>query len=451
MNALDNNTEEILSGNLRRLMWKLSLPSIIAMVLWGMNNLADAIFVGRMVGAEALAGLALAIPYTAIALGIGQWIGTGGANVLSHAIGANATGTRGKIVPMVTVLSILGSLVVGFPLYYFAEDLLKFMGGQGHVLRYGVQYFEITSLGCFFWIYGMALNLLIRGEGKMKRAAVMVVIGLIVNISMTPFLIHVAHMGTAGAAWAINTGMFCLCAIQLLYLYKGKTGIFARCSPLVWDAATARQIMQSGLPGFIYTIMSLIQATIILRILTAEGDPRQVAVYAAINTVSLFVTTPLYGLMQAFQPVAGINFGAKKIGRIMEGYKIFIINGLMLLLPFWAVMMIFPSQVLSLILTGNITALEVLYFRLFLSTLPLLPFLLVSISLLPAVKKSGFASCILLVRQLVLFIPVMVILPRLFGILAIYMGTAIINVLVALLTVFFVVITFRNLKGLKNG
>lgn len=446
MNSVHDNTGEILTASLSKLMWKLSLPSVAAMLLWGMNTITDAVFVGKLLGAQALAGVALAIPYTAIALGIGQWIGGGAANILSNALGAKDRVTQRKILPAVTILSIISSLLITFPLCYFAEDLLQLMGADRAVLGYGLDYLKITSLGSFFWIYSMALNLVVRGEGRIKHSAAMIGICLIINTIMTPILISVFDLGTAGAAWAINTGMFCLCAIQLFYFSSGKASFSAKPYAPAYDRSIAIQMVKVGLPGFIYTIMSLIQSIIIFNVLTNQSSPKQIAVYAAINTMTLFLTTPLFGLMQAFQPIAGINFGAGKFDRVSKAYRIFVFNGVLLLFPFWAAMMLYPSEMLGLILSGDSSPKESYYFRLLLSTIPLLPFLLVSLSLLPALRRGSYATYVVLLRQLVLFVPIMIILPKYCGIQGIYLGNLIINILSAVVMAFFVTRTFNELR-----
>lgn len=447
---MSNNLSKIQIDNIRtnpigKLMWSLSLPSIVAMVLWGMNTLTDAIFVGQMLGADALSGVAMSIPFTAITLGLGQWIGGGAANVLSNAIGAGDKTTQKKILPLVLLLSLLAALLVTLPVYYFAANLMELMGAKGNILHNGLRYFKTTTLASFFWIFGMSMNLLIRGEGRIKQSARMIVLGLLVNILLTPILIHYGKMGTEGAAWAINIGMLVLCGVQLRYFLSGKASFSVSSKFTKWDNASAKTIIQTGLPGFLFSIMSLVQSLLMFNVLADYGSPKDIAVFAAISTINSFLLTPLYGLMQAFQPVAGINYGAGQYERIKTALWTFSKNGTLLLLPFWLLVILFSQEVLELIVKDySIASKDLGYFRMTLSVLPLMPFMLVSLNLFPAVKKSAMASLVVLLRQLLLFVPAMLLLPHLWGVEAIYLGNLFINVLALLLTAFFVYITLKS-------
>jgi len=281
----------ILSHDIKKLVWKLSLPSIASMVLFGLNTVSDSIFVGQLIGQAALSGVALAGPLTAIVLGFGYWIGTGAANVLSIALGADDKKTQQGILANTAILTLAMTLLFALPIYLAAEPLIKMMGGKGEILAQGVIYFKTTVLGAVFWIYGMSLNLIIRGEGKMRKSAMMVVYGLVVNITLTPFFIIILGTGVEGAAWATNVGMLVFSMDGILYFKNGKASFIANIGSFKYDKEIAKKIIRNGFPGFIFNIMALVQAMVVFNVVIKIGNEKDVAFFAAANVIYLFLMT----------------------------------------------------------------------------------------------------------------------------------------------------------------
>ena len=179
----EQQKEFILNGNLWKVLFDLSWPAVIAMVLIGMNNMVDAIFIGRFVenAKAAVAGISLAYPLTMIALGLGSLIGVGAGSLLSIVLGAKDEETQKKLIGNVHYLTVVISIAVTVLGVLFTDKLLYIMGGRGDALIQGTAYLKTTFYGSFFWIYGLGANMIVRAEGKMKTAAVIMAIGLVVN------------------------------------------------------------------------------------------------------------------------------------------------------------------------------------------------------------------------------------------------------------------------------
>ncbi|MEL7378458.1 MAG: MATE family efflux transporter, partial [Bacteroidota bacterium] len=203
----------ILESDLGAVMRKLAFPAIAAMVLFGLNAFMDTVYIGQLMNEQALAGVALAYPLTGILMGLGSWAGTGAGNLVSIALGSDDIETQKNALPSTTAFVLISSAIVAVPGYLFAEALVAMMGGSGEILAYGTQYLQITMLAAPLWIYGLALNFIVRSEGKMKEAAIMMSYGLALNILLTPILISFFEMGVTGAAWATNAGMLVYCFV----------------------------------------------------------------------------------------------------------------------------------------------------------------------------------------------------------------------------------------------
>ncbi|PHI20811.1 MATE family efflux transporter [Lewinellaceae bacterium SD302] len=447
----DERREFLLTAPLPKVMWKLALPAIAAMILYGLNAFMDTVYVGQLMNETALAGIALAFPLAAMTMGFSSLAGTGAANLLSIAIGEEDEETQELLLANNNLIVLTSSLLFAVPGYFFAPEMVSLMGGEGEILEYGVTYFRATLWGSPLWIYGLALNFIIRGEGKMATAARMMAYGLVLNLALTPLLISYTDLGIAGAAWATNAGMLVYCIAEFRYFAGPKVSFLANPFSLKYDARVFRRILQLGFPGFILSVMGLIQALVIFNAIVGVSDNSEydVSFFAAGNRIVVLLMTPLFGLMRALQPIAGVNFGARKIKRTQESYWLFVRTGLYIILPFWIFMNIFPELSLRLVLpdvvfTGN----DLLHFRVYMLVMPMLPLVFNALTWLPAVDRPKYASIVGVARQLVFFVPVMIFLPRYLGLSGVYYGATGIDVIV---TIWLVVLVQRAMKKIAES
>lgn len=444
----DNQKPFILNQPLTKVMWTLSLPAIAAMLMFGLNAFMDTVYIGQLMNETALAGVALAYPVTSILMGLGSWAGTGAGNLLSIALGEEKVDVQRKIIPNATILGLIATILFAIPAYIFAEPLIQLMGGSGDVLAEGVAYFKVSLFGAAPWVYGLLLNLIIRGEGRMKTAAILMIYGLVVNLILTPLFIGYFHMGVEGAAWATNIGMLVYSVMGYIYFSKGKASFPANIHSLSYDKSTFQSIVKMGLPGFIMTIMGLIQAIVVLNVIVHVGNESDLAFFAAINRIQLFLMTPLFGLMRALQPVVGINFGAAQYDRVKQSLIVFTKTGFYLVAPFWLMLTIFPEQSISLILPNTaFTAQELINAQIYMLVLPILPIVFMALTFFSAIKEEKYGSIIGLARQLVFYVPAMLILPSLLGLEWVYYGSTAIDFIV---TGWIVYITWKLFKKLDQ-
>ena len=439
----------ILNENLWKVTFKLSWPAILAMVLYGLNTVFDAFFVGRFIGENALAGVSLAYPLTQISLGLGSLIGVGAGSALSIALGENDVDTQKKLLGNVNYLSIIVS--VGFMILglLFTTQLIKFMGGEGLTLDFGVRYFRVTIYGALFWIAGLAGNMIVRAEGKMKTAAVMMGIGLSINIVFNYIFVVILDMGVEGAAWGTNIGMFVYTVTSLVYFSRQKATFEANPFSFRRDPEVVKRIISMGVPSLIMSVMSLLQAVVVLNAISNYGTNSDVAFYGVVFRIFMFMLTPIFGLMRALQPVVGINYGAKQYQRVIKSFKVFAVAATIIMLPFWIFLMSAPQLSLSLMMPDKIlTSQDIMNFRIFMSLLPVLPVIFMGMTFFPAIDKGKIASLIGITRQLVFYIPVMLILPKLLGIQWVYIGSFFIDLIIVIWSIYLVRKEFSGLRNL---
>ena len=448
---MNKEKEMILNGSLWKVCYKLSLPAIIAMVLYGLNVIFDGVFVGRLVGETAFAGISIVYPLTQLSLGLGSLVGVGAGSYLSILLGDDDKETQGKIVGNANLISIVVTIVMILLGFVFMKPLLTAIGADGETLTFAISYFRITLIGSIFWIVGLAYNMIVRAEGKMKTAALMMGIGLVVNIISNYILMKIFNMGVAGAAWGTNIGMFVYALLFVIYCKRGRASFNANIFTVRADKEIIKEIVSLGMSSLIMSVMGIIQSVIILRALKTYGSDLDITFYGAVFRIFNFSLTPIYGLMRALQPVAGINYGAQKYERSISSFKIFSFVALVVMLPFWRVAMINPWLILGSMLPKVTFDLGYIFsFRIFMSIAPLLSVTMTAMTFWPSIKKATPAMVIGLGRQLFLYIPLMIILPKIFGIQSIYIGSFIIDLSLSVIVILVLSKDFRSLRKMKE-
>ena len=448
---MNKEKEMILNGSLWKVCYKLSLSAIIAMVLYGLNVIFDGVFVGRLVGETAFAGISIVYPLTQLSLGLGSLVGVGAGSYLSILLGEDDKETQGKIVGNANLISIVVTIVMMLLGFVFMKPLLTAIGADGETLTFAISYFRITLIGSIFWIIGLAYNMIVRAEGKMKTAALMMGIGLVVNIISNYILMKIFNMGVAGAAWGTNIGMFVYALLFVIYCKRGGASFNANIFTVRADKEIIKEIVSLGMSSLIMSVMGIIQGVIILRALKTYGSDLDITFYGAVFRIFNFSLTPIYGLMRALQPVAGINYGAQKYERSISSFKIFSFVALVVMLPFWLVAMINPWLILGSMLPKVTFDLGYIFsFRIFMSIAPLLSVTMTAMTFWPSIKKATPAMVIGLGRQLFLYIPLMIILPKIFGIQSIYIGSFIIDLSLSVIVILVLSKDFRSLRKMKE-
>ncbi len=437
----------ILNDNLWQVMFKLSWPAVVAMVLHGLNSVFDAVFVGRFVGETAFAGLSLAYPLSMLFLGLGSLIGVGAGSALSIALGANDYDTQRKLLGNVNYMNLTYGFFVTVLGLILATVLIKMMGGRGDELKFGVDYFRVTLYGSVFWIAGLSGNMIVRAEGKMGCAAVMMALGVVVNIIANYILIVIFDFGVKGAAWGTNLAMLVYTLVFFIYAGKKKTSFNARPFSIRRDKSIIKSILSMGMPSLIMSVMGLIQGVVVLNALSRFGTTGDVAFYGIVFRIHLLMLTPIIGLMRALQPAIGINFGAEKYDRVINSFNIFAVAATVIMVPFWLAMMISPQFVLNMVLPAKeFLSSDLANFRIFILLLPILPLIFMAMTFFPAINNANPASIIGIARQLVFYIPVMLTLPRFFGVKWVYIGSFLIDLVITIWTFALVTAEFKKLR-----
>lgn len=439
------------------LLRRLALPGVAGTLLMAVHTLVDAAFIGKFLGEDALAGLSLGMPLAVLVGALTGWIGGGAAAVWSRVLGSGAGADRSAFVAQVFRLSLAASLALGVPGFFLVEGFLRLMGGTGNNLAAGTEFYRIMLAGCFFSIYGVSANGILRAEGKISLAMRFAFLSVILNIVLDVCFLGLLGWGIGAAAWStiLSTAVLALAVTRASgnrRRYDERGGEDDPDPALPWpDRMRSREILSGGLPSLVMQSTVFLRQTLLFQVAAHWGDGRDIALLGAAFRIFTFAILPVFGLMQSLQPVAGINHGAGKSDRVISAAWIWSLAGILLLLPAWVLLQAFPAFFLSLFFPPSDTPVEgVGLFRLAMLGLPLLIFPMAVMTILQAVGRYRLATSISLGRQLVLFPPLLFGFAMLFGTQGIYYALVAESVLLSV-GVLILFISFRAAYMRENN
>ncbi|MCR4735044.1 MAG: MATE family efflux transporter [Treponema sp.] len=448
MSNKQDTREMLVSGNVFKTMLSLSVPAILGMVVIGLYNFMDAVFVGQMVGPVAMTAVKVSYPFTLINSGIATLIGVGSSSVLSRAIGEKDQETIDKILGnLISFVSILSVIVIVCGLI-FTRQLLSLAGAKGDVLEEAVRYLRVVFCGSLFVNLGQSTNMVMRGEGKLKKAMIIMAISAILNIILDPILIMVfgKENGIYGAAFATIISQLVLMIMSLFYFIKKSYTV--RIHKIRIEKTLVKPVLSVGVSAMLMQVMSMVQQTIMYSTAQRWGGNEWQTILGASLSLQAFSFIPLWGISQGFQPAIGTNYGAKKFDRVAAFTKCFMLSATVLALIFYVPIMCFPEKMLSMFITDEaIVTAGAPMLRILFSTYISYGVLILAITFFQAIGKASAASVLALLRQLVLFLPLVVLLPRLFGleVKGIFFAQMVTDLLVLLMAIIFMISAFKRM------
>lgn len=446
---MSQNHEEFGTGSINRLLLKLSLPSMLALFANALYNIIDTIFVGRGVGAEGIAGVAIVLPVMAILSSFAHLIGIGTGTMISRQLGRKETSrvneTAGNGFLMIILISVFFS-ILGL---IFTEPIMKVLGATPTILPYATDYGRIIFIGMIWFPFCVSSSNYLRAEGNARDAMNAMLIGLLVNVILDYIFIFPLNMGIKGAAYATIAGKFTTLVYLAWYFTGSRHLIQFRISDLRIDRKILKPAFSVGLSGFGMRSSSSVANIILNHTLGALGGDIAIATFGIIYKITLFFGMPLFGLNQGMQPIVGFNYGADKRDRIKKtmklGYLYGIIYGLVAVVIFQA----FAGPIFGLF-TTNEELLEIgpRALRIVIAMMWLMGISHATMGAHQAMGKAKSAFILAIQRWILLITPMILILPYLFnlGLDGVWLAFPLADLLGAIIALIFLYVTFRKQK-----
>jgi len=447
---MKDKREELTNKRIIPLMLRLGIPGIVGMFIVSLYSFADAAFVGQFAenGKIALGAISTAYTFTLINNGIAVLVGVGAASLLARAVGRKDQKVVDSVMSTVLFLSIGLSLISTLIGYFAAPYLLSLINVEGEMQSLAAQYLKIVFLSSIAVNFGQASNMVLRGQGKVGTAMLIMCSGAVLNIGLDAYFIIYLKMGLEGAAIATVIAQVFFALLSFFYiLFFNKEASFNK---FRLEKSIVPEIFAVGFSAMIMQILALLQQAIMYSTLKKYGGEDEVVIMGGFFRYIMLTFIPLWGLSQGFQPFVGTNFGAGLFKRVKQGTFAFHAFGFILILIGYITFFVSPETVLSLFIKdASLIASGKLNTMLSYSLFLIVPFIILNITLFQALGNAKVAGILALSRQFIFFVPLCLILPIFFGVRGVYLSMPIADSIVFLLSLFFMIKAFK--KDLKEA
>ena len=419
------NQESLRHENISKLLVKYSVPAILAMMVTSLYNTVDRAFIGSMesVGALAISGLGVTMPLMTILGAFCVGIAVGGSTNVSIKLGENNREEAERVIGSTVALEFTVGIVMTILSIFFLDKLLYAFGASVDTIKYAKEYMSVIFMGAWFNLPGFALNSCIRGEGNPKLAARMMItacilsaIGIVSNIILDPIFIFGFNLGIKGAAIGTIISQLFICTWSTYYFTLGKSNLKLRLKYIKLDKKLLKLIIAIAMTPFFMEMAAGSIHLVTNKVLKIYGGDLSIGAMTTVTSISLMFLMPIFGLSQGMQTIIAYNNGAKQPKRARKTLFLGILYGTIILTIGFIVVRLFPEVFVG-IFTKDETLMNIAVegIKINLITLPI-----VGVSVLGSVyfqsigeaKKSMFLS---LLRQVVILIPVILIVPKIYG------------------------------------
>ena len=428
MSVLDRQYKEMTETSVEKLILRLSVPTIISMLVTNIYNMADTFFVGKL-GTSASAAIGIVFSLMTINQALGFMCGHGCGSNISRKLGNKQGDAAIKFASTGFFMSLFLGVLIMIIGIIFMEPLLRIMGSTDTIMPYAKSYGICILLSAPFMTGSCVLNNVLRYEGKASLAMVGLTLGGVLNIIGDPIFIFVLNMGTLGAG--ISTAVSQVISFfVLLSMFGGdRTVSRLRFSAISWDIKDILNILYTGLPSLIRQGMMSV-STMVLNYMSMPYGDAAIAAMSIVSRVCNFIFAIALGISQGFQPVSAFNFGAKKFKRVKRAF-IFCCGLSMIILGILSVLsLIFSGHIIGLfrddadVIGVGTFALRAQCIVLFVS-----PITLAASMMFQGAGENLASSIASFLRSGITFIPMVAILPRFFGIYGIQLAQPVADVI----------------------
>ncbi|HOI25855.1 MAG TPA: MATE family efflux transporter [Paludibacteraceae bacterium] len=407
---------ELGTGNIKKLLIAYSGPAIVAMMASSLYNIIDRIFIGQGVGAMAISGLAITFPLMNLAAAFGAMIGAGGATLVSIKMGQKDSESANKVLGNVLMLNlILGTAFMIFGLI-FIDDILSIFGASENTLPYARDFMQIILLGNVVTHLYLGLNSIMRSSGYPRKAMYTTLLTVLVNLILAPIFIFGFDWGIRGAATATVFAQIVALIFVLVHFANKENFIHFKPGIYKLEKRIVSGILAIGMGPFVMHACSCLVVILINNALTRYGGDLAVGAYGIINGIVMLFVMLVLGLNQGMQPIAGYNFGAQQIDRVYEVLRLTIIYATVVMTIAFLLGELIPKQIAMLFTKDEeLIRLSTNGMRIVVAAFPIVGFQMVVANFFQSIGKASRSVFLSATRQLIFLIPLLLILPGMFG------------------------------------
>lgn len=431
-----------------RLLAKYSIPAVIAMLVNAVYNVIDRFFIGKYAGESAFGGLTISFPMMMLVVSIASLIAAGGSALMSISLGKQDKKDASKVFGNSITLSLIATafmLVIFLP---FMNSILTALGATNTLLPYASAYMKIIMIGVLFQIVSMILSSTVRLEGYPMLSMMALLIPAGINIVLDYVFIGIFRMGVQGAAAATVIGQVVGFIILLSFYLKGKNTFQPTLKDLKLNLKTVRSIIAIGATSFFASIGTCISMVFLNRALNQFGGDMAITAMGAISSLGTLFVMPMLGIQQGLQPLVGYNYGAHQTKRVSKTLKLSILSSMIFGAVVFVLLQLFPQKLLQFFIDPGSETMPIAIegLRYYVLILPVLGINFMGSAFFQSIAKGGQAIFLGTMRNILMLIPIVLILPNILGLQGVWVATPIADGITVLTTLGFLFYEIKKMK-----
>lgn len=434
-----------------KLLMQYAIPAIIAMTASSLYNMVDSIFIGQGVGPLAISGLAITFPLMNLSAAFGAAVGVGASTFISVKLGQKDYDTAKHILGNTMTLNLIMGLGVGLVCLLFLDPILRFFGASDQTIPYARDYMVIILLGNVITHMYFGLNSVLRAAGKPKHAMSATIFTVILNTLLDPLFIYTFGLGIKGAAYATVLAQSLALIWQLYIFSRPKELLHFKRGTFRPNSTIIRNIIAIGLSPFSMNVCACIVVILINNSMVHYGSDLAVGAYGIANKVAFIFVMINMGVNQGMQPIAGYNYGAMRYDRLMKVVKYSIIAATAIMTTGFIIAMTIPGPCARLFTTDpTLIDLSAKGIRYIMVAFPVVGYQMVVSNFFQSIGKAKISIVLSLSRQLLILLPLLLILPTMFGINGVWFSMPVSDTLSAIMATWIMIVHMRKFKKQHN-
>ncbi len=424
---------------------RLSIPTIISMLVTALYNTADTYFVGK-ISTEATAAVGLVFSVMAIIQALGFFCGHGSGNYLSRMLGAGKRKEADEMASTGFAIALILGVVVAILGNIFLTPLAHWLGATATTMEDTKNYMRIILIGAPFMIGQFVINNQLRFQGSAIYAMIGLMCGAVINVGLDPLLILGFHMGVSGAAIATVCGQVVSFFVLFLGSMRGEN-IHLNIRNVHINTHYLLEVTNGGAPSLFRQGLAAVATLLLNNFAGKYGGDAAIAGMSIVTRVMMMLASALIGFGQGYQPVCSFNYGAGLKKRVREGYFFCVKWGTLFLVFVGAVCFALAPDVVRMFRNDEaVVAVGTLALRCQTAVLPFMAFIVITNMMLQSMGRGVKASITASARNGICFIPLILVLPSVFGLTGVQITQTCADVLSLVITIPFAVTELKNLK-----
>lgn len=434
-----------------KLLMQYAIPAIIAMTASSLYNMVDSIFIGQGVGPLAISGLAITFPLMNLSAAFGAAVGVGASTFISVKLGQKDYDTAKHILGNTMTLNLIMGLGVGLVCLLFLDPILRFFGASDQTIPYARDYMVIILLGNVITHMYFGLNAVLRAAGKPKHAMSATIFTVVLNTLLDPLFIYTFGLGIKGAAYATVLAQSLALSWQLYIFSRPKELLHFKRGTFRLQSSIIRNIIAIGLSPFSMNVCACIVVILINNSMVHYGSDLAVGAYGIANKVAFIFVMINMGVNQGMQPIAGYNYGAMRYDRLMKVVKYSIIAATAIMTIGFIIAMTIPGTCARLFTTDpTLIDLSAKGIRYIMVAFPVVGYQMVVSNFFQSIGKAKISIVLSLSRQLLILLPLLLVLPTMFGINGVWVSMPVSDTLSAFMAAWIMIVYMRKFKKQHN-